>query len=354
MYTDKSYNTAVFIGRFQIPHVGHTTIIREGLKNADKVLIIVGSANTPRSSRNPFTTDERINMLRLSFTHEELQRIILRTVEDTKYNDTIWLKNIQKIIDDASPHPESVVLIGHNKDSSSYYLKLFPQFDSIDFPNVRNISSTQVRNIYFSNAGEMWLNDCDGHKEGDLPQDQIVSPQVRDFLKSFMKTEAYKTITAEYEFILKYKASWSTAPYAPIFVTTDAIVVQSGHILLVRRGAMPGKGLRALPGGFLNQDETIEDGALRELREETGIKLSDDTLRRCIVAREVFDDPNRSSRGRTITHGFLIQLRDDVKLPKVKGMDDAEKAEWVPISSLHREDFYEDHYDIVMNLISRI
>ena len=56
-------------------------------------------------------------------------------------------------------------------------------------------------------------------------------------------------------------------------MTVDAVVVQSGHILLVKRGDMPGKGLWALPGGFLNQEETMLDGAIRELKEETKIKV---------------------------------------------------------------------------------
>jgi bifunctional NMN adenylyltransferase/nudix hydrolase len=73
--------------------------------------------------------------------------------------------------------------------------------------------------------------------------------------------------------IEKYKESWKAAPFPPTFVTVDAVVVQSGHVLLVKRKAMPGAGLWALPGGFLNQEETLLDGAIRELKEETKIKV---------------------------------------------------------------------------------
>jgi bifunctional NMN adenylyltransferase/nudix hydrolase len=137
-------------------------------------------------------------------------------------------------------------------------------------------------------------------------------------------------------------------------VTVDAIVVQSGHVLLVKRGAMPGKGLWAMPGGFINHDERINDAVIRELREETGIKIPDKVLKGCIVEKDVFDDPNRSSRGRTITHAFLIHLSPDISLPKVKGGDDAAKAKWVPISNLKQEDFFEDHYHVLQNMIGRI
>ena len=174
------------------------------------------------------------------------------------------------------------------------------------------------------------------------------------FLKEFRKTPHYQYILSEYEHIRTYKKSWAAAPYPPIFVTVDAVVVQSGHVLVVRRGAAPGKGLWAMPGGFVNQDERIRDAVIRELREETGIKVPDPVLRGSIVEQDVFDDPNRSARGRTITHAFLIKLKDDVALPRVKGMDDADKARWIAIADLRREDFFEDHYDIIQNMIARI
>ena len=129
------------------------------------------------------------------------------------------------------------------------------------------------------------------------------------------------------------------------------MVVQSGHVLLVERGAMPGKGLWALPGGFLEQSERTEDGMLRELKEETKIKVPVPVLRGSIVASKVFDDPHRSSRGRTITHAFLVHLQPDVQLPRVKGSDDAAKARWFPLSEVKREMMFEDHLDIIMSLM---
>ena len=165
------------------------------------------------------------------------------------------------------------------------------------------------------------------------------------------RSESYTALNEEAKFIETYKRQWAKAPYPPTFVTTDAVVIQSGHILLIKRKETPGKGLWALPGGFLNQGESIIDGAIRELREETRIAVSDETLRRCIVDQKVFDAPNRSARGRTITHAFRIDLRDEETLTKVKGSDDAEKAEWVPLASLSRNKFFEDHYDIVETMV---
>jgi bifunctional NMN adenylyltransferase/nudix hydrolase len=235
-------------------------------------------------------------------------------------------------------------LIGHSKDATSFYLKLFPQWGSVEVPSYGSVSGTAIRTSYFSNIGHMWLNDA----ETQVPE------RTKNLLVSFYATKSYNKIKDEYEFVVKYKSAWANSPYPPIFVTVDAVVVQSGHVLLVKRGAQPGLGQWALPGGFINQDERIADAVIRELREETGIKVPDPVLRGSVVAREVFDDPYRSARGRTITHASLIKLKDDVILPKVKGGDDAEKARWVPIAQLRRQDFFEDHYDILMNLVARI
>ena len=353
------YNIAVFIGRFQPFHNGHLSVILEGLDRADHLVVLVGSAGSPRCHRNPFTFDERSRMIYESIPAHLRNRVRIKPLEDAAYNDSRWIHRVQSNVTRAAwefgyTNEPSTALIGHSKDHTSYYLKLFPQWHSIDVPNYKNMNSTRIRNAYFSNIAEMWLSDCDGHKIGDLPQDHIVTPEVRRFLMEFINTPAYKIIKDEYEFILKYRASWAVAPYAPTFVTVDSIVVQSGHVLVIRRGAVPGKGLWAMPGGFINADERIRDAVIRELREETGIKVPEPVLRGSVIAQDVFDDPNRSARGRTITHAFLIKLKDDAALPRVKGMDDADKAKWIPISELRREDFFEDHYDIIQNMIARI
>jgi bifunctional NMN adenylyltransferase/nudix hydrolase len=170
------------------------------------------------------------------------------------------------------------------------------------------------------------------------------------FNKSYSKgPDWFETLSEEYQMVKKYKEAWKAAPFPPTFMTVDAVVVQSGHILLVKRGDMPGKGLWALPGGFLNQDEKMLDGAIRELKEETKIKVPVPVLKGSIKSSHTFDAPNRSQRGRTITQAFFIDLGFDSKLPKVKGSDDAEKAFWVPLDEVvrNRDKFFEDHVAIV-------
>jgi bifunctional NMN adenylyltransferase/nudix hydrolase len=121
---------------------------------------------------------------------------------------------------------------------------------------------------------------------------------------------------------------------------------------MIKRKSEPGKGLWALPGGFLdaNKDKSMVSCAIRELKEETGIKVPVPVLLGSIKSNKVFDAINRSARGRTITHAYYIQLPDG-ELPKVKGQDDAEKASWIPIARLDSSEVFEDHYEIIQTFI---
>jgi bifunctional NMN adenylyltransferase/nudix hydrolase len=177
--------------------------------------------------------------------------------------------------------------------------------------------------------------------------------QVMLRLEEFMNSKNYETLVKEFEFLRTYKLQWSLAPYPPTFVTADSLVTCLGHVLLVQRKAAPGEGLWALPGGFLNQFETVKECALRELEEETKIKVPPRILETSIVEDKLFDHPSRSLRGRTITTVFHIDLRGEKSLPKVRGSDDAAQAKWIPLNELVRmqDKMFEDHYHIVTDLL---
>ncbi len=132
-----------------------------------------------------------------------------------------------------------------------------------------------------------------------------------------------------------------------IFTIKDAEL----KVLLIKRGHGEFTGKWALPGGFIDAGETLHQAVIRELREETRIKVPAPVLAGSIVSEKVFDDPHRSSRGRTITHAFYIELSPDTSLPKVRGGDDASHAQWVPLASLDPRQMYEDHYDIIQEMV---
>ena len=88
---------------------------------------------------------------------------------------------------------------------------------------------------------------------------------------------------------------------------------------------------------------------LRELKEETRIKVKKAALRIYISGSKVFDDPDRSARGRTITHAYYIKLPDGGILPEVRHGSDAKQVMWIPLGDLHlyEREFYEDHIHII-------
>lgn len=324
------YDTMVFIGRFQPLHIGHEAVIRKALSMAKEVVIVVGSAFQSRDIRNPFTFKERADIIREVFPNDNLHIV---PAQDFPYDDNRWIKGIQQAVESFTKN-KNVALIGHEKDGTSYYLKLFPYWKSESVTNIDGINATDIRDTLFMGKGIM---------------PTTLSTPVQNLFRKPHNPYARVLDDLSYEkkLIDGYKESWEAAPYPPTFVTTDAVVIQSGHVLLVQRGHSPGIGLLALPGGFLNQGEKIVDGMIRELREETRLKVPDPVLRGSIVDQAVFDDPMRSTRGRTITHAFHIELEPMMKLPKIKGSDDAVDAKWVPLADVDPEQMFEDHAHII-------
>lgn len=347
----------VFIGRFQPFHNGHKAVIDAALEQAKEVVVVVGSSFAARNLRNPFTFQERKAMIESVYDpppknfqdefdmqiNPRKKRVHVVPVSDYPYDDNKWVNAIQKIVDETVPHAKDVGLIGHSKDSSSYYLNIFPRWKNhVEVADVGGINATDIRKFMFEYGVFRGVSEF-SHR--DVPDEScyVLDDIVReDFHKE------WETLVAEYQMVKKYKEAWKAAPFPPTFMTVDAVVVQSGHILLVKRGDMPGKGLWALPGGFLNQEETMLDGAIRELKEETKIKVPPQILKDRVKESKTFDAPNRSARGRTITQAFYIDLGAG-ELPKVKGSDDAEKAFWVPLNEVgkQRDRFFEDHVHII-------
>ena len=145
-----------------------------------------------------------------------------------------------------------------------------------------------------------------------------------------------------------YRQAWSAAPYPPVFVTVDAVLRCQVPVLLIRRAHAPGKGQLAVPGGFIEQRETVWQSCLRELAEETHCDVPEATLRAALQSVAVFDHPDRSQRGRTITHAHYFDL-GNAPLPAVQADDDALQAEWVPVGQIAalEAEFFEDHFHML-------
>ena len=127
-------------------------------------------------------------------------------------------------------------------------------------------------------------------------------------------------------------------------VTADCVVITNESepkVLLIQRGGEPFKGCWAFPGGFMDIDETAEECTIRELEEETGLKVDE------VYQIGAYSKVDRDPRGRTITVAYLAIIDKPVK---VKGQDDAAKAEWFPLSDLPSLAF--DHSDIIRDAIN--
>ena len=273
----------------------------------------------------------------------------MRSITDQKYSDHKWVESIQECVSDVIselrsigkiPFNPKVAIIGHSKDDTSYYLNMFPQWTAVEHPFVDAINATDIRKIIL-----------EGHSLSYLRG--IVPAYVYSQIEHFVSTPDFTKVLDYYQQVKANNDKWAGSPYTPMFITTDAIVVQSGHVLLVTRKSNPGANLLALPGGYLNPKERIIDGMIRELREETKLKVPVPVLKGSIKACEVYDDPNRSDRGRIVTHAFLIELPPG-ELPKVKGSDDAKHAGWYPISELTSKNMFEDHFSIIQHITGQL
>lgn len=401
----KPYDYAVIIGRFQPVHRGHIPTFEKAFEVADNVICVIGSSNMPRTIKNPFTSGERKSMILEALNEYDLlnssRSISFVEVEDTVYQDSEWERQVKSKVTDIAlaehnleeiterlneilGHEVSVneattllhlqganteegklvkqyldlsdrkvdskiCILGHKKDQSSYYMNNFSGWEVVDtgawveFKHDIPVSATHIR--------DMWFEGKLGSAVGNLSESTI--NYIREWMES--NEQAFLDLKEEYDHVKKYRAETQVGPFPVQFITTDAVVRQGDQVLLIRRGTSPGKGLWALPGGFVNHNETIKDACVRELMEETQISLQKHVLLNAIREEKIFDYPERSLRGRTITVAYSLELNSALPLPKVRGADDAVMAWWFSTDEIFnmRDEIFEDHYDIIRYFIAR-
>ncbi|MTI30337.1 NUDIX domain-containing protein [Xanthovirga aplysinae] len=139
-----------------------------------------------------------------------------------------------------------------------------------------------------------------------------------------------------------------TYPYPRPSVTADCVVLNFTedqlHILLIQRANEPFKGKWALPGGFMEMEETTKETAERELKEETGLQIKD------FLEIGVFDQPHRDPRGRVITLAYLTIIQE-VKL-NLSPASDAKSAHWFSVKDLPNLAF--DHLKIIQKAFQKL
>jgi bifunctional NMN adenylyltransferase/nudix hydrolase len=335
----------VYIGRFQPFHVAHQAIVLQALNQAKFVHIVIGSSNEPFTVKNPFSFEERREMILACFDSKERSRLLFSANEDWFYDEPKWYQNVCnqvcKTVQDRELNPDKVGLIGFDKDASSYYIKLFPQWHFIPAESACDISSTHIR--------KKWYEDKAIASMDFLPNgvEQYLSAKIEQLNQRF----AYLSKT--YNKQQKYQEIWSNSPYPVLFQTVDVYVTRKvfnqTHVLLVQRSD---NDLFALPGGYLNEDEELIVGAKRELFEETHLDLRD--YQKPVFSKR-FGFVRRSQLGRLITEVFAFDLHNmlqDFKIDTncVKAGSDAKDAIWVPLDQVQRSNMHDDHYQMIIEM----
>lgn len=338
------YDFAVFIGRFQPFHEGHLKVVLSALEQANKLIFVIGSAEGRRSTRNPLNISERIRIIKASLSLEQRNRVIFKSVPDHPYNLDRWIAAVHGVVFSAAHEqwrsgPTKIALAGMHKDATSFYLNLFPTWDSIAVqPHQvdRVCNSTDIRIDLYEKIDQY------------LDSNTLYIDTLVEIMRE--NSDEWRKLAAEFKYEQNYIKQWGKGPHT----TVDSIVVQSGHILLIQRGEdRYGGGLWALPGGFVEPNETLAEAAIRELREETKLKVPTPVLRGSLVANKVYDEPYRDLRGRNISHAYHFRLSDVGELPKVKGSDDAQDARWFSINQLWEmsDQMFADHYSIIEDML---
>ena len=334
---------AVLVGRFQPFHNDHLALLQRALEVAARVVVVIGSAHQARTPKNPFTWRERAEMLRLALPEAERARVAFLPVRDY-YDPQRWVRVVSERVAALNVNGSGstrIALVGHFKDATSEYLRGFPGWTLASVDRIPGAGGTQLRDALF--AGDPALLDATLAALVDQ-----APPTTIAFIRAWAALSFMPALTAEWRMLRGYHDAWKTAPYPPVFVTVDAVVRCAERVLLIQRGRAPGLGLYAVPGGFIEQRETAYQSALRELAEETHLELLAQTMQGAFRASAVFDHPDRSLRGRTITHAHYFDLGDR-ELPEVRADDDAQSVAWVPIAEIAalEDRFHDDHFHML-------
>lgn len=302
---------AVAIGRWQMPHWSHLNLLQSAFDLADEVIVVIGSSWRSRNPKNPFVFLERKEMLLATMSHEQRSRVKFVGVRDV-YGIDRWTDLVRGAVARHSTPQDRVIIVGHNKDASSFYLGCFPGWEFVDAGSPISVDATTLRSILFTEPTPQQALD----KLSTYMHDGTLS-----WLSRWVQSGAFTERRAEHIEVELYKKKYPAKQY----YTGDAIIEAGGHFLMIERGGTIGHGLLAWPGGFA---EDTEDGlatAMRELLEETTLDIDEQTLRQCLVGTRVFDDPGRSPRGHIITTACHFRLPNYTRetLPLVFGRDDA-------------------------------
>lgn len=371
--SNRKRRVAIYLGRFQGFHKGQEYVLKHCLANYDEVIVGIGSAEKAPDPKDPFTYEQRRRVLLLwqEFSSHAGAELNIRPIRDRRYNDSAWVAAVQEMVANVLGRGalnSEITLVGCDRDDSTYYLRAFPQWklDLIEpYADVPGLSATKIRERLFTD----FVTPIEKWKE--------VTKSAQNFFIDFRETEEFWKLKRWHDALVQYKLENYTGLYRSQYITAHAAVIQSGHVLVVRRTSEIGNGLLTLPDAFVKYNQRIKEAAVSAVMNKTGIRLADgkraeeitrDMLSGSIVAQDYFDHPTRSLRGRTVTHAFLMRLKDTKALPVVlgtplqviEGSDGTEvealSGQWMDINTAlsNPEWWFEDQHDILETMHARL
>lgn len=350
---------AVLIGRMQPPHMGHAKLVEHMLDQHDHALVLLGSSLRSRDIKDPLRWHDRAWLLRRLLDEIGCDDSRMRNLplKDYPYSNNRWQYQVQKIVEAQAQElqADEITLYGNYKDSSSWYLQLFPRWNRCEIPlykpEGRILSASDIRDPILRGEHPWSYRD-------------LVGSRGADFLTGWRVTEEGRRLCEEAEWIDNFKKPYADLPHGISFQTADSVITWRGLVLLGQRRGNPGKGLWALPGGYVNEKEWIAKGAFRELGEEarTRVYLHGRHSRHRLkfdeswmVGRKQYDWPERSQRGRVITTRFHWRIPDHLDVVH-EAADDLQRTQFFPIHDvLDKMDYemFEDHQMIIGDTVLR-
>lgn len=342
----KTYDQIAIVGRFTIVHLGHENLFQvaaERLNVGGTLTILVGSAGHYPSPKHPLSFETRKEMLYLidvPLLVEKKIKLEIVPVYDFLYTPDAWTMQVQRHM------LPGCALLGHKKPdgSSDWVDEDFPDTDYIEVPDITKFNATDIRKRIYE------YNRC----TNEMNVNNWMSPKVFSFVNMLIDTGEFDRPKLEWKTNQRANLDFAQHPYPDNInsLCADAVVVCKGYVLLGQRKGSVGKHTWALPGGHKDKGETLQACALRELDEETSIKVPPTVLRKSIVDSQVFDNPGRSETvDEKVTQAFHIILDNETKLPKIRPADDLEKVEWVRLCDVRKMSqtglIFADHAEII-------
>ena len=336
------YKYSFFIGRFQPFHIGHLQNIKQALEISDTLIIMIGSSYRYLSINNPFSFEQRKQMIQDDLKSMLFckNRIIIEPLQDWLYNEYLWKNEVQAIIYKYANLSDNVAMIGHQKDSSSYYLKYFPCFDYVDVDNYRSYSATSFRKKFFLNS--------------IIDKNYIISKSsqhgTHKLIKDFMKTRHFDYLSSQY---IKFYCSNECSTFSRNDILLNIMLISGKYIALRKNYDYPGL-VFDLPGII------IKHIPFNQVNKKVKLLLSTNILNEINIEKDViferFSHAEYCYKNYCCNYlGLIIVDCDFFKKHNINNTFNFKHIRWIKLDKLLKKMsacLLDDHYQII-NYISK-